>query len=182
MMGKQKFFLSVYVALDIVAAALGRTNFPIMSGQVLRKAESDVSVEINKIEKDFENISTIDEVLMQAQCECCGLREECTRDYIERIKDSYAGKWVCGLCSEAVKEGLKRGSPVAIEEAVSSHRKFCQEFNSSTRLNPKLSFTMAMRSIARRSHENKEKKQYPTSKISRSSSCAPRIDLTMKQS
>ncbi|KAJ8555500.1 hypothetical protein K7X08_012996 [Anisodus acutangulus] len=153
-----------------------------MSGQVLRKVVSDISVEINKIEKDFDNICTIDEVTL-AECECCGLREECTQAYIERIKDSYSGKWVCGLCSEAVKEGLKRGSsPVAIEEAVSSHKKFYREFNNSTRLNPKLSFTMAMRSIARRSHENKEKKQYPMSKISRSSSCAPRIDFTMKQS
>ncbi|MCE0480552.1 hypothetical protein HAX54_037519 [Datura stramonium] len=153
-----------------------------MSGQVLRKTVSDLSVEINKIEKDIENLCTIDEVT-RAECECCGLREECTQDYIKRIKDSYSGKWVCGLCSEAVKEGLNRGSsPVAIEEAVSSHMKFCQEFNSSTRLNPKLSFTMAMRNIARRSHEYKEKKQYPTCKISRSSSCVPRIDFTMKQS
>ncbi|KAM3218302.1 hypothetical protein P3L10_022832 [Capsicum annuum] len=149
------------------------------SGQVLREVISDVSVEINKIEKDYENICTIDEVT-QAECECCGLREDCTQDYIERIKDSFSGKWVCGLCSEAVKDGLKRGSPVAIEEAVSSHTKFCQEFNSSTRLNPKLSFTMSMRNIARRSHENKEKNQYPTmAKISRSSSCVPTIDFTM---
>ncbi|XP_075075656.1 uncharacterized protein LOC107791541 [Nicotiana tabacum] len=152
------------------------------SGQVLRKAVSDVSLEIGKIEKDLESICiTIDEV-MQAECECCGLREECTQDYIERIKDSYSGKWVCGLCSEAVKEGQRRG-PVDIDEAVSSHRNFCQEFNSSTRLNPKLSLTMAMKNIAKRSHENREKTQYPTSKISRSSSCAPRIefDTTMKQ-
>lgn len=148
---------------------------------MLRKVVSDVSAEITKIEKNLENVCPIDDVT-QAECECCGLQEECTQDYIKRIKDSYSGKWVCGLCSEAVKEGLvKIGST---EEAVSSHTKFCQEFNSSTRLNPKLSFTMSMRNIARRSHENKEKKQYPTtySKIARSSSCVPRIDFTMKQS
>ncbi|KAG5591495.1 hypothetical protein H5410_042009 [Solanum commersonii] len=150
------------------------------SGQVLRKVVSDVSVEINKIGTDLDNICPIDEVT-QAECECCGLREDCTQDYIKTIKDSYSGKWVCGICSEAVKEGLiKRGS---IEEAMNSHTKFCQEFNSSTRLNPKLSFTMAMRNIARRSHENKEKIKYHTmSKISRSSSCVPRIDFTIKQS
>lgn len=147
---------------------------------MLRKVVSDVSNEINKIGRDLENICTIDEVI-QAECECCGLQEDCTQDYIERIKDCYSGKWVCGLCSEAVKEGIiKRGS---IEKAITSHTKFCQEFNTSTRLSPKLSFTMAMRNIARRSHENKDKKQYPTiSKISRTSSCVPRIDFTIKQS
>lgn len=95
----------------------------------------------------------IDEV-EGAKCECCGLEEECTPEYIRKIKDCYSGKWVCGLCSEAVKETLIREPKTAIERALSSQREFCQEFHCS-RLNPKLSLTCAMRRIAKRSCENR---------------------------
>ncbi|KAE9615287.1 hypothetical protein Lalb_Chr04g0253651 [Lupinus albus] len=43
-----------------------------------------------------------------AICDCCGLTEECTQAYIERIRERYNGKWVCGLCAEAVKDEIVR--------------------------------------------------------------------------
>lgn len=114
----------------------------------------------------------------QAECECCGLKEECTAGYINEVEDSFSGKWVCGLCSEAVKDKIKKVAPngTAMQEAVISHRDFCQKYNS-TRLNPKLSLTSAMREIARRSSENRDSKHnLPMSKLGRRSSCGPRID------
>ncbi|KAI3498948.1 hypothetical protein L1887_34737 [Cichorium endivia] len=36
------------------------------------------------------------------KCDCCGLTEECTPGFIERIRERYQGKWICGLCGEAI--------------------------------------------------------------------------------
>ncbi|KAL6985464.1 hypothetical protein U1Q18_018839 [Sarracenia purpurea var. burkii] len=146
------------------------------NGERLRKVVSDASIEIEKIGKDLEAIAKIEEV-EQAECECCGLKEECTPDYIAKIKDSHSSKWVCGLCSEAVKERLIRHPKTAIDEALSTHRNLCQEF-CRTRLNPKLSLTSAMRNIARKSWEKRNSNNSsPASKIGRSYSCFPDIDL-----
>ena len=40
------------------------------------------------------------------KCDCCGLTEECTLTYIEKICERYQGKWICGLCAEAVKDEM----------------------------------------------------------------------------
>lgn len=126
---------------------------------------------------EMETMVNIDEV-EQAECECCGIEEECTHGYVRKTKVCYSGKWVCGLCSEAVKETLVREPKKAIEEALSNQREFCQEFHSS-RLNPELSLTCAMRKIAKRSCENRNDQNTTssTSKIARTASCFPNIDL-----
>ncbi|KAK8505316.1 hypothetical protein V6N12_067284 [Hibiscus sabdariffa] len=156
----------------------------------LRKAVSDVSWEIEKyINKALESSSSSstctileeDDVVKQAECECCGLKEDCTADYITSVKGCHCGKWVCGLCSEAVKERLLNGGPAAaaMENAVTSHREFCQKFNSTTRLNSKLSLTCTMRDIAKRSHESRRSSDTSVApKIGRTTSCVPKIDLT----
>ncbi|KAJ9128680.1 hypothetical protein P3X46_034618 [Hevea brasiliensis] len=152
-----------------------------MSEQRLRKAVSDISNEIFKYETlKLEAISSSDSEILevkQAECECCGLKEDCTQDYISIVKGSHSGYWVCGLCSEAVKETLEQGPKMATQEAVSSHKDFCQKFNTTTRLNPKLSLTCAMRDIAKRSSEKRHFKNSSISKLARSTSCVPRIDL-----
>lgn len=137
---------------------------------------SDASFDIEKYRKNnLEAIAKVDEV-EQVGCECCGLKEECTQDYIISIKSSYSGRWVCGLCSEAVNERLNRAPKISIEEALRFHKDFCQEFNSTTRLNPKLSITSSLRKIARRSCEIRNSKNSSISTIARSSSCIPRFD------
>ncbi|RLN23799.1 uncharacterized protein C2845_PM07G21630 [Panicum miliaceum] len=63
-----------------------------------------------------------------AKCECCGLREDCTREYIAGVKADFGGRWLCGLCSEAVRDEVaakKRGEP---EGAVKDHMSFCAKF------------------------------------------------------
>ncbi|XP_011082232.1 uncharacterized protein LOC105165054 [Sesamum indicum] len=144
---------------------------------LLRRAVSDVTHEISRLGKDLESIIELDETILEAECECCGLKEECTNEYISRIRNSYSGKWVCGLCSEAVKERLRQ--VVGIEEAMITHTNFVQDFNNTTRLNPKLSFTFAMRDIAKRSGQKRKILSGGMQNIiARSSSCVPRITTT----
>ncbi|KAG8381759.1 hypothetical protein BUALT_Bualt05G0005900 [Buddleja alternifolia] len=66
-----------------------------------------------------------------AKCDCCGLTEECTDEYIKRVRDRYSGRWICGLCSEAVKDELIRSDDrIGNEEALNQHMNFCKKFKS----------------------------------------------------
>ncbi|CAH1429692.1 unnamed protein product [Lactuca virosa] len=42
------------------------------------------------------------------ECDCCRLTKECMLLYIERILEMYQGKWICGLCGEAVNDEILR--------------------------------------------------------------------------
>ncbi|XP_066364643.1 uncharacterized protein [Miscanthus floridulus] len=85
------------------------------------------------------------------RCECCGMAEECTPTYIGRVRERFQGKWVCGLCAEAVKERQAREPSLTVGGAVAAHAAMCERFNSTVRLNPKLSLASSMRDIARKS-------------------------------
>jgi len=113
-----------------------------------------------------------------AECECCGMSEDCTPTYISRVKSSFCSKWVCGLCAKAVKEKMRRDPILAMEEALDSHATLCKQFNGTTRLNPKLSLATAMRDIARKSSQRRSSSgdQCGLPKIGRTMSCVPRID------
>ncbi|KAL0909488.1 hypothetical protein M5K25_020362 [Dendrobium thyrsiflorum] len=39
-----------------------------------------------------------------AECECCGLTEERREIYVATVRGRYGGRWICGLCAEAVEE------------------------------------------------------------------------------
>ncbi|CAO2821495.1 unnamed protein product [Amaranthus hypochondriacus] len=62
------------------------------------------------------------------KCDCCGLKEECTIEYIEAIKAKFNGKWLCGLCSEAVRDEV---NSTGVEDAVRAHMSFCSTYKSS---------------------------------------------------
>ncbi|KAG1367816.1 hypothetical protein COCNU_14G002840 [Cocos nucifera] len=116
------------------------------------------------------------------ECEFCGMSEECTPTYISGIKEFFCGKWVCGLCSEAVKELVKRTPALTMEEAMESHMALCRKFNSTTRLNPKLSLASTMKDIARKSSERRTSKDSHGSQISRTVSCGAVSDVKFKRS
>ncbi|KAJ4767975.1 DUF1677 family protein (DUF1677) [Rhynchospora pubera] len=97
-----------------------------------------------------ENSTTESRQIKQINCDCCGMSEECTHGFISGVRKIFCGKWVCGICSEAVKEIVKRQPNMTMEEALESHISVCMNFSNTTRLNPKLSFASAMRDIARR--------------------------------
>ncbi|GMY27382.1 palmitoyl-acyl carrier protein thioesterase [Fagus crenata] len=81
------------------------------------------------------------------KCECCGLKEDCTQDYISEVKSKFDNKWLCGLCSEAVSDEVSRGkNPFGMDEAVKAHMSFCRKFKS----NPAVRVADGMRQMLRR--------------------------------
>ncbi|XP_059634720.1 uncharacterized protein LOC132277032 isoform X2 [Cornus florida] len=67
------------------------------------------------------------------KCESCGFTEECTLAYISRIRERYNGRWICGLCVEAVKDEVLRSDRlITTEEALDRHIDFCNNFRSSS--------------------------------------------------
>lgn len=83
-----------------------------------------------------------------AKCECCGLKEDCTQDYITEVKAKFDGKWLCGLCAEAVRDEGNRGKiPFgSVDEALTAHMSFCRKFKS----NPAVRVADGMRQMLRR--------------------------------
>nr|GMD92399.1 uncharacterized protein LOC109150660 [Ipomoea batatas] len=64
-----------------------------------------------------------------ARCECCGLTEECTEAYIAKVRERNQGRWICGLCAEAVKDEMLRSEKrIGREEALNRHITFCKKF------------------------------------------------------
>ncbi|KAJ7951494.1 DUF1677 family protein [Quillaja saponaria] len=88
-----------------------------------------------------------------AVCDSCGLTEECTPAYIERVQERYHGKWICGLCAEAIKDEIIRsGRLISTEEAMIKHMNFCKKFKTSDPPpNPTVHLISAMRQILRKS-------------------------------
>lgn len=114
-------------------------------------------------------------------CDCCGLTEECTPAYIERIRERYHGKWICGLCAEAIKDEIVRTDRlVSTEEAMTRHMNFCKKFKSSEPPpDPTVHLISAVRQLLRRSLESRSTPSSPMRKetgmpgagLTRSESC-----------
>ncbi|CAK9872012.1 unnamed protein product [Sphagnum jensenii] len=125
---------------------------------------SQFSLTVTEEEEEEDSSSSSREIV--SKCECCGLAEECTAAYMEKTKALFCGRFVCGLCSEAVKEERRRlgggggggdsddaATAPGMEEALFSHMKVCIKFNTSTRADPAAHLATAMRQILRRSVE-----------------------------
>ncbi|KAK6915474.1 Protein of unknown function DUF1677, plant [Dillenia turbinata] len=81
------------------------------------------------------------------KCECCGLKEDCTQDYISEVKSKFGGKWLCGLCSEDVNDEAKKvKKPPEMDEAVKAHMLFCRK----DRSNPAIRVADGMKQLLRR--------------------------------
>ncbi|AQL01324.1 uncharacterized protein LOC100275448 [Zea mays] len=61
-----------------------------------------------------------------AKCECCGFTEECTPAYIAAVRAQYLGRWVCGLCAEAVGDEIRREGTITTAEALDRHVAFAR--------------------------------------------------------
>ncbi|PUZ60319.1 hypothetical protein GQ55_4G114200 [Panicum hallii var. hallii] len=174
------------------------------SSDALQRTVSDVSYELHhhqhgakdqKTEKEAEEpqqqqLHPVPEV-EDAKCECCGMSEECTPEYIRGVRRQFAGRWVCGLCAEAVREEAEK-SGGTLEEALRAHMGVCKRFNGFGRTYPVLHQAEAMREILRRraklgprsrsSINPREVREVAAAKaaaacasIARSSSCMPFI-------
>ncbi|KAK7261780.1 hypothetical protein RIF29_28099 [Crotalaria pallida] len=153
----------------------------------IQRTISDISFELTKEGVDLSSLPPISEV-EDAKCECCGMCEECTPEYIERIRDKFLGKFVCGLCSEAVKEELEKNGGKK-EEALSAHMSACVRFNKFGRAFPVLFQAEAMKEMLKKSKmDGRRAKSFnPREKgggekkggIARSSSCIAAITREM---
>ncbi|KAJ0964804.1 hypothetical protein J5N97_025942 [Dioscorea zingiberensis] len=155
-----------------------------LSLEGLQRAMSDLSFEMSKEAMDVK-LPTISEV-EDAKCECCGMSEECTPGYIHRVREKFNGKWICGLCSEAVKEEKEKNGGKQ-DEALNTHMNACVKFNRIGRTHPVLYQAEAMKEILKRcsrlddrgarskSISPREKKDVKKGGIARSSSCIPAI-------
>lgn len=128
-----------------------------------------------------------------AVCDCCGLTEECTPAYMERIRERYQGKWICGLCGEAVKDEIVRSERlISTEEAMIRHMTFCRASRSpGPPPNPAVHLIAAMRQILRRSLDSpRSLRSMPSSptknsdggSLARSESCMPNLTLAVDSS
>lgn len=64
-------------------------------------------------------------------CYCCGLTEECTAAYVAAVRARFGGRWICGLCAEAVEEEICRSARlISLEEALQRQASFCLSFRS----------------------------------------------------
>ena len=155
----------------------------------LQRTVSDTTFELNKEPKvePKEELPPISEV-ENAKCECCGMCEECTKEYINRVRGMFSGKLICGLCAAAVNEEMeKNGGKRA--EALEEHMSACLKFNSLGRSYPVLYQAEAIKEILKKSSSrSRAKSMSPKDNnkskggqnkagigIARSSSCIPAI-------
>ncbi|OIT28778.1 PREDICTED: uncharacterized protein LOC109212219 [Nicotiana attenuata] len=164
---------------------------PRLSNDNLQRTVSDISFEwmskeVSNVERDLPPISEVE----NAKCECCGMSEEFTHEYIDKVRKKYSGKWICGLCVEAVKEEAEKNGGKN-EEALSSHMSACSKFNKFGRAYPVLNQAKAMREMLKRNTRDgkgilRAKSISPRDKIipkkggiARSTSCIPAITKEM---
>ncbi|KAK9032320.1 hypothetical protein V6N11_056591 [Hibiscus sabdariffa] len=111
------------------------------------------------------------------KCDCCGLTEECTPAYIASVREKFEGRWLCGLCAEAVNDETARSEEdITTNEAMDRHMKFREQFKSSSPpTNPAEELIAAMRHLLRRTLESPRRKKKkksgsasPTTSFSRS--------------
>lgn len=154
----------------------------------LQRTISDISFELSKepIPIADSKLPPISEV-EDAKCECCGMSEECTPEYVKRVRDQFSGKLICGLCSEAVNREMEKNGGNR-EEALNEHMNVCVKFNRFCRTYPVLYQAEAMREILKKSSSIRAKSMSPRDRnggvggaaqrkggIARTSSCIPAI-------
>lgn len=164
---------------------------PRLSNDGLQRTISDISFEMSKeaMEVKLTPISEVED----AKCECCGMSEECTPEYIEKVREKFSGKWICGLCAEAVKEEIEKNGGKK-EEALDTHMHACVRFNKFGRAYPVLFQAEAMREMLKKNAGRggglRAKSISPRDKslaankpggIARSSSCIPAITRDMNE-
>ncbi|KAH7431114.1 hypothetical protein KP509_08G030200 [Ceratopteris richardii] len=130
--------------------------------------------------------ATIEEEEEQVKCECCGLIEECTPTYIAHVRDAFCGKWVCGLCAEAVKEEHARrakDNELGMEAALDAHMSMCMQFSKagSKRMKEVPDIAAAMTRLLRRSMDGSispRPMSSPRRAFSRTKSCISNLPKT----
>ncbi|CAA3026333.1 uncharacterized protein LOC111397577 [Olea europaea var. sylvestris] len=113
-----------------------------------------------------------------AICECCGLTEECTEAYVARVRERYQGRWICGLCAEAVKDEIVRSEKrIGHEEALNQHMSFCKKFRTlRPPKNPTEELICAVKQLLLRSLDSPRSSPVKKAGLLRSESCCSDMD------
>uniref|UniRef100_A0A0E0LCI7 DUF1677 family protein n=1 Tax=Oryza punctata TaxID=4537 RepID=A0A0E0LCI7_ORYPU len=132
------------------------------SSDALQRTVSDVSYELHH-HVGAKGTTVVDDAAAEqnqlhaiaevedARCECCGMSEECTPEYIRGVRARFSGRLVCGLCAEAVaEEAARNGGAGGMEAALRAHTAVCKRFNGFGRTHPVLFQAEAMREILRK--------------------------------
>ncbi|KAJ9550651.1 hypothetical protein OSB04_014696 [Centaurea solstitialis] len=175
------------------------TILPGKSDSMDRKSYPDLEEILRDLERQSRRSNTVMEAKLTSsgkvdgggggdvecvKCECCGLTEECTAAYIAAVRESNQGRWICGLCTEAVKEEMERSCS---EEALDRHMRFCKSFRSSMNSSnsPPLDLISAVKQIlirsldsprSPRSNSSESSTYHRSSSIVRSNGCHFSID------
>ncbi|XP_076910327.1 uncharacterized protein LOC143567938 [Bidens hawaiensis] len=164
---------------DSIVSAYALNRPPRLSSDGLKRTVSEIPFEFTKEDIDIKSLTTISEVV-DAKCECCGMVEECTPEYMENVHNQFLGKMICGLCSEAVKDEMEKNGG-SKEEAMNSHMNTCAQFSRRGRAFPVLCQAEAMRNMLKKSRlraTSLSPRDHGFAKkrgIARSSSCIPAI-------
>lgn len=149
-----------------------------MAATIVRKEAGNVT----GIETQSSSAKMKNEVQF-AKCECCGLTEECTEAYIARVRERNQGRWICGLCAEAVKDEMVRSSPerrIGRDEALNRHMTFCKKFRvKSLPPNPTGELISAVKQLLLRSLDSPRSNPVSRGGLVRSQSCFSAIDSWM---
>ncbi|KAH7420382.1 hypothetical protein KP509_13G005200 [Ceratopteris richardii] len=145
-------------------------SMPAIEDTFCKNAESTavtvILTDIGHENTETVQIGTIQAAVAEAEkieCECCGLTEECTPPYISHVKGLYCGRWLCGLCQEAVKEEYRQKNLIKIDkyglgDALSEHMSVCKQFNSPQRMgSPVADISAAVRKLFRHNLDNQLK-------------------------
>lgn len=114
-----------------------------------------------------------------AKCDCCGLTEECTIEYIKGVCERYQGRWICGLCAEAIKDEIVRSERlISAEEALNRHMNFFKQFRSSSPPNHTESLISAVKQLLLRTLDSPRslRKGGSICVLSSSESCLSSLD------
>ncbi|GAB4854324.1 hypothetical protein Ancab_022911 [Ancistrocladus abbreviatus] len=162
---------------------------PSLSMECLQRTISDISFELIKEARDDFKLPAVAEV-EDAKCECCGMSEECTPGYIKRVRESFLGKLICGLCAEAVKAEVEKNGGKR-EEALNEHMSGCVKFNRIGRAYPALYQVETVKEILKKKRSSccRGNSLSPIGKgvfqikggITRSSSCIPAITKEVQE-
>ncbi|XP_028802139.1 uncharacterized protein LOC114757302 [Neltuma alba] len=153
----------------------------------LERTISDITSELNQQGLEDEGVaaSPIWEV-KNVKCECCGMSEECSEEYIKDVRRRFWGKFICGLCGEAVKETMQKNGGKG-KEAMEEHINACVKFNKMVRSYPVLYQAEAIKQILKKASRSRSACRSVTPSreaahnrsgsgtIVRSSSCIPAI-------
>ncbi|RAL52843.1 unnamed protein product [Cuscuta campestris] len=149
-----------------------------MAAKMMRKEAAVVQGNATEAKTEEEAAAAKSNEVVFAKCECCGLTEECTEAYVAKVREKNQGRWICGLCAEAVKDEMVRSERrIGNEEALNRHMSFYKKFKAqSPPPNPTEELILAVKQLLLRSLDSPRSSPVRKPTFLRSQSCFSSID------